>query len=230
MAFEPLMSGVCKMLGTRAMISVPTKAVRMKTVRVLQQVFIRRSPSCGRDRHVGHAERLRAGGVVNWPFGAIVTPRTISSLQSGANCPLAPKSARSFRTLFAYMKLACVPISAGGFASPTTRTPWCSITSPALVSSTFPPPSAAMSMMTDPSPIASTIAVVTRIGALRPGTAAVVMMTSEFATSATSAWSCAPLLVAQLARVAPAPSAVTPSWTKVAPADSASSFAALRTS
>jgi hypothetical protein len=32
MAFDPLMSGVCRMLGTLAMISVPTKAVRTKTV------------------------------------------------------------------------------------------------------------------------------------------------------------------------------------------------------
>ena len=66
---------------------------------------------------------------------------------------------------------------------PTTRTPLCSTTSPTLVSSQFPPPSAAMSITSEPSPMASTMAVVIRVGDLRPGTAAVVITTSALATS-----------------------------------------------
>jgi hypothetical protein len=39
MAFEPLMSGVCKILGTLEMISVPTKAARIKTVAYCSRAF-----------------------------------------------------------------------------------------------------------------------------------------------------------------------------------------------
>ena len=47
-----------------------------------------------------------------------------------------------------------------------------------------------MSTITDPSDIPSTIAVVTRTGALRPGIWAVVMTTSEAATSAARSSCC----------------------------------------
>ena len=62
---------------------------------------------------------------------------------------------------------------------PTMWTPLWSTTSPASVSSQLPPWSAAMSTTTAPSAMPSTIAVVSSTGALRPGTAAVVMTTSE---------------------------------------------------
>jgi hypothetical protein len=45
-AFDPLMSGVCKMLGTLEMISIPTKMLSIKTVAYCKRVLpIRRSPS-----------------------------------------------------------------------------------------------------------------------------------------------------------------------------------------
>ncbi len=47
-----------------------------------------------------------------------------------------------------------------------------------------------MSTMTEPSPIPSTMAVVTSTGAARPGIWAVVMTTSEAATSAASSSCC----------------------------------------
>ena len=70
---------------------------------------------------------------------------------------------------------------------PTTWTPPWSTTSPALVSSQLPPWSAAMSTTTAPSAMPSTMDVVSSTGALRPGTAAVVMTTSERPTSSASA-------------------------------------------
>ena len=75
----------------------------------------------------------------------------------------------------------------GGLAMPTTDTPWWCTTSPASVSSQLPPWSAAMSTTTAPSAMPSTIEVETSTGALRPGTAAVVMTTSERPTSSASA-------------------------------------------
>src|ERR1019366_9182489 len=46
MALEPLMSGVCKLLGTLAMISTPTKIVSIRTVAYCSRVLpITRSPS-----------------------------------------------------------------------------------------------------------------------------------------------------------------------------------------
>ena len=107
----------------------------------------------------------------------------------------------------------------------------CSTVSPATVSSQLPPPSAAMSMMTDPGPMSSTMAAVTSVGALRPGTAAVVMTTSELDTSAASAACCAATSSGVSSRAyPPSPSALTPRSTKVAPRLSASSLAAERTS
>ena len=58
-------------------------------------------------------------------------------------------------------------------------TPWWSDARPGSDSSESPPESAARSTTTDPSAIRSTISVVTRMGACRPGTAAVVMTTSD---------------------------------------------------
>ena len=93
----------------------------------------------------------------------------------------------TFATLREKRKLACVGMPDGGFAMPTTCTPPCSTTSPALVSSQLPPWSAAMSTTTAPSAMPSTIDAVSSTGAFRPGTAAVVMTTSERATSSASA-------------------------------------------
>ena len=57
-------------------------------------------------------------------------------------------------------------------------TPWCTISLPGSVSSQLPPCSAAMSTITEPALIASTICAVTRTGARFPGTSAVVMHAS----------------------------------------------------
>ena len=113
-------------------------------------------------------------------------PITISSSQSGASAPSGPMSPSTFATLRAKRKLACVGMPDGGFAMPTTWTPPCSTTSPALVSSQLPPWSAAMSTTTAPLATPSTTDVVSSTGALRPGTAAVVMTTSGRPTSSAS--------------------------------------------
>ena len=119
----------------------------------------------------------------------------------------------------------------GGLAMPTTVVPDRTTSSPATVSSQFPPESAAMSITTDPGPMPSTIAAVSRTGALRPGTAAVVMTTSDAATSAARAarWAASSSSVSSRA-YPPVPSARTARSTKVAPRLSASSLAAARTS
>ena len=103
---------------------------------------------------------------------------------------------------------------------------------PGSESSQLPPLSAAMSTMTDPSAMRSTMAVVTRTGAWRPGTAAVVITTSAAATS---------LLISSRWRARKSSDCTrayppAPSWdsssssTKVAPRDCTSSLAAARTS
>ena len=74
-------------------------------------------------------------------------------------------------------------IEEAGFVIPCTTTSPCSTSMPGCDSSQLPPWSAARSTTTEPGFIPSTIAVVTRMGALRPGTAAVVMTTSEAITS-----------------------------------------------
>ena len=80
--------------------------------------------------------------------------------------------------------------------------------------------------------MASTIAVVTRIGERRPGTAAVVITMSALATSPVSVGLLGgALLGGELARVAAGGvRGHAESLTNVAPADSASSLAAVRTS
>ena len=61
---------------------------------------------------------------------------------------------------------------------------------PATDSSQLPPESAAASTITEPSAIPATIAAVTSTGALRPGIWAVVMTTSDAATSAANSSCC----------------------------------------
>ena len=63
-------------------------------------------------------------------------------------------------------------------------------TSPATAPSTLPPVSAARSTTTEPGFICSTIALVTSSGALRPGTAAVVISASASATYGVSSSIC----------------------------------------
>ena len=84
---------------------------------------------------------------------------------------------------FEYIWLAWYGTSAGGFDGPMIVTPLWTTISSGLVSSQLPPRSAARSTITDPGAIASTISVVTRIGARLPGISAVVMTTSLPATT-----------------------------------------------
>ena len=128
-----------------------------------------------------------AAGATAFPSRRTHMPATISSSQSGTSVPSGPIRPSTLATLRAYRKLACVGMPDGGLAMPTTCTPWWSTTSPTLVSSQLPPWSAAMSTTTAPSAMPSTMDAVIRTGARRPGTAAVVMTTSERPTSSASA-------------------------------------------
>ena len=132
----------------------------------------------------------------------------------------------------AYRKLAWVGIKDGGLVSPTTVTPFTTTSAPGTDSSQLPPESAAMSMMTDPSDMPSTIAAVTSSGALRPGICAVVMTTSAAATSAANSSCCLARYSADCSLAyPPVPSWVSsPSSTNLAPRLCTSSFAAARTS
>ena len=105
-------------------------------------------------------------------------------------------------------------------------------TSPATEPSTLPPVSAARSTTTEPGFICSTIADVTSIGAVRPGTAAVVISASAFAMYGVSRsrWRAARSSVISRA-YPPAPSSVSSSRSiDLAPIDRISSAAAARTS
>ena len=211
------------MLGTLETTSIPTNAASTNTVRYstmpvllltwANTVTIRGSPSSGPPEYL---ERRRAPPAV--PSRSTHMPDTISSSQSGATVPSVPISASTLATLRAYRKLAWVGMPDGGLAMPTMCTPWCSTTSPASVSAQLPPESAAMSTTTAPSAMPSTISAVTRIGAARPGTAAVVMTTSEAATSPARAARWRSSSSSESSRAyPPAPSALTPMSTKVAP-------------
>ena len=89
-----------------------------------------------------------------------------------------------------------------------------------------------MSTITEPTPIPSTMAVVTRTGAWRPGIWAVVITTSEAATSAAKSSCCLARYSADCSLAyPPAPSWVSrSSSTNLAPRLCTSSLAAARTS
>src|SRR5580700_762290 len=128
-----------------------------------------------------------AAGAIAVPSRRTHMPVTISSSQSGASDPSGPISAKTFATFRANRKLAWVGMPDGGLVIPTMCTSLWSTISPAFVSSQLPPWSAAMSTTTAPGAMPSTIDVVRSTGALRPGTAAVVITTSERPTSSASA-------------------------------------------
>ena len=198
MALDPDISGVCRMLGTFETTSIPTKAARTKMVRYSTIPVV--EPPIGVDssskwittvllvsRPAVPPSSSTAAGATAAPSRSTHMPATISSSQSGASVPSGPIRPSTLATLRAKRKLAWVGMPEGGLAMPTTCTPLWSTTSPATVSSQLPPWSAAMSTTTAPSAMPSTIDVVNSTGALRPGTAAVVMTTSERPTSSASA-------------------------------------------
>src|SRR5207237_3111188 len=80
-----------------------------------------------------------------------------------------------------YSWLACTGTVLGILRVPSITTPPTSRTSPGFRPSVLPPVSAARSTITEPGHIRATISLVTRIGARRPGTAAVVITTSAAA-------------------------------------------------
>ena len=82
----------------------------------------------------------------------------------------------------AYIRLALVGIELGRLSGAVTTTPLSvSIVSPGFERAQLPPCSPARSTTTVPGRIAPTASSSTRIGARRPGTKAVVMMTSASA-------------------------------------------------
>src|SRR5258706_1868491 len=109
-------------------------------------------------------------------------PLVISSSKSSTIDPSLTRCRSRLATLRAYSWLACKGIVDGTLRVPMIVTPPTSTSLPAFVSSTLPPVSAARSTMTDPGRMPLTMSPVTSSGARRPGTAAVVMTTSDFAT------------------------------------------------
>src|SRR5690606_30768629 len=105
---------------------------------------------------------------------------TISSLESMASTPLSStSSSSSSTTLRAYSSLAWSGISAGRFNGDTMVTSCLTTTRPGSVSSQLPPLSPARSTITLPAFMPCTASAVTSVGALRPGTCAVVITTSN---------------------------------------------------
>src|SRR3954467_12801271 len=123
---------------------------------------------------------------ITFPSRTPHAPATTSSSKSNA-------SSISDRMLRAYSEDACSAISDGRFKGPTILTPpSCLKVSPGLVSSQLPPASAARSMITEPGFIACTASAGISFGAGRPGTSAVVTITSErpICTESASRWIC----------------------------------------
>src|SRR5216683_1792419 len=159
-------------------------------------------------------------------------PLVISSSKSSTIDPSLTRCSSRLATLRAYSWLACRGIVDGTLRVPMMVTPPTSTSSPAFVSSTLPPVSAARSMMTDPGRMPLTMSPVTRRGARRPGTAAVVMTTSDFATCSPMSSRCLRRNSSDCSRAyPPSPSCVSrASSMNVAPRDCTSSFTAGRTS
>src|SRR6202521_842918 len=109
-------------------------------------------------------------------------PLVISSSKSRVMAPSLTRWRSRFATLRANSWLVASGIVEGTLRGPMMGTPPTSAALPAWVSSTLPPVSAARSTMTEPGRMPCTISAVTSSGALRPGTAAVGMTTSDFAT------------------------------------------------
>jgi hypothetical protein len=105
------------------------------------------------------------------------------SSTSGARAPSDTINATKFETFLAYIRLAWCGAWEGTSRGPMTRTPPTSTVSPALVASQLPPCSAARSTTTDPGAMPRTISSVTSTGAVDPCTCAVVMTTSDRATT-----------------------------------------------
>src|SRR2546423_503005 len=108
-------------------------------------------------------------------------PLVISSWKSSAIAPLLTRCRRRFATFLANSWLVVSGIVDGTLRVPMIVTPPTSTSLPAWVSSTLPPVSAARPTITDPGRIRRTMSPVTSSGALRPGTAAVVITTSDLA-------------------------------------------------
>ena len=108
----------------------------------------------------------------------------ISSSRSNASAPSFARCSSSVETFFAYICEAWYGTVDGRFVGPRTVTPLGDTTaSPPFVSSQLPPRSAARSTTTDPGGMPATMSAVTRIGAVFPGTSAVVTTTSLPATT-----------------------------------------------
>jgi hypothetical protein len=106
----------------------------------------------------------------------------ISSSKFRFSSPSSPTSSSSSDwTLRAYSAEECSAIEAGRFSGDTIVTSCLTTVSPGSVSSQLPPVSPARSTITLPAFIFSTLSAVTRRGAGRPGTSAVVMTTSKVA-------------------------------------------------
>ena len=86
----------------------------------------------------------------------------------------------------AYSLEACIGMDEAASWAPQIRMPSKSRVRPGSEPSTLPPVSAARSTTTEPGAIWATMSAVTNIGARRPGTAAVVMSTSEEAMNGAS--------------------------------------------
>src|SRR5690625_2978515 len=158
---------------------------------------------------------------------------TISSSKSGASCPPSPVSKVNNATrLPAYKRLACTASWLGTFCPPHSVALPTMISSPGRLPSTFPPDSAARSTTTLPGFIRSTADLSTSSGACLPGTAAVVMRTSDSATCSANKSRCIWARSSVISRAyPPEPSKVgRSSSTKAAPRLRTSSADADRTS
>src|SRR5215472_2234646 len=138
----------------------------------------------------GASISCRARSLTISPPWVTQAPLVISSSKSTLIVASFVRCSSRLVTLREYSWLAWSATVLGTLVVPSTQTPSTSITRPGRVSSQLPPISDARSTITEPRRMPLTIGAVTRIGALRPGTAAVVITTSAAPTRPVSSSRC----------------------------------------
>ncbi len=120
MALDPDMSGVCRMLGTLEITSMPTNADSTKIVASSSSPFVTTPPQI-RLRPPAAPRSSATSSLPGWPSRRRQQPATISSSHLGSTEPSGPSRSSRLRTLRAYRTLACMGMADGRVADPHHR-------------------------------------------------------------------------------------------------------------
>src|SRR5207237_802858 len=156
----------------------PDERRQHKNVQAGNQIQLHHFGASSFCARAGSAYISRNLGFATSPPCVTNVSRMISSFIFSCSLPSFTSSSRNVATFFAYIWLAWYGTELARLIGPISVTPCSTTCSPGLVSSQFPPRSAAKSTSTEPGAMPATISLVTRIGAFFPGITAVVMTTS----------------------------------------------------